>query len=103
MGTSSTQAVLLCMTKLPYAGYTILTPLRDRHDARDTRQRAGGRVYGKVRVACTPAGCPLSVVRHRHACAHRADADARATFWEESSLARSLAREFGGGGALTQT
>ena len=53
MGTSSTQAVLLCMTKLPYAGYTILTPLRDRHDARDTRDRgleAG--VYGKVRAAC---------------------------------------------------
>ena len=89
------------MTKLPYAGYTILTPLRDRHDARDTRQRAGGRVYGKARAACWMAN---QLVRHRRACAHRAAADARATFWVEEHA--HFAREFACGSlalTLTQT
>ena len=67
----------------------------------DTRQRAGGRVYGKARAACWMAN---QLVRHRRACAHRAAADARATFWVGEHA--HFAREFACGSlalTLTQT
>jgi glyoxylase-like metal-dependent hydrolase (beta-lactamase superfamily II) len=50
-----------------------------------------------------PAGWPLSVVRHRHACACAPIAPTPMRVQHLGRRARSLAREFGGGGALTQT
>ena len=67
----------------------------------DRGQEAGFSVYGKARAACWMAN---QLVRHRRACAHRAAADARATFWVEEPA--HFAREFACGSlalTLTQT
>ena len=102
MGTSSTQAARMhdeiAVCRLHCLAVHHFDPLRDRHDARDTRQRAGGRVYGKVRAACWMAaqrGSAPTRVRpsRRRRCACNI----------LGRRARSLAREFGGGGALTPT
>jgi hypothetical protein len=65
-------------------------PLRDRETANTMRATPDRGLEAGFTEKCErPAGWPLSVVRDRHACAYRADADARATFWGEEH-ARSL-------------
>jgi len=76
-------------------------PLKETATMRATPDR--GLEVGFTEKCERPAGWPLSVVRHRHACACAPIAPTPMRVQQLGRRARSLAREFGGGGALTQT